>query len=133
MFPHCQKYLNPQVRANKLVNKIFFHSCPSRLASVASGIYHFHCRKKDVFQESENDKLHVWKMYKHQHIMFPWVLLLNFVFITYSYWQHGIFVWETSHCDILYLQLQGTVSKNMPKHASISKYQTVDRKASPVT
>ena len=28
-----QKYLNPQIRTNKLVNSIFYHPCPSRLAS----------------------------------------------------------------------------------------------------
>ena len=32
----CQEYLNPQVRTNKLVNSLFYHSCPSRLAS---GLY----------------------------------------------------------------------------------------------
>ena len=34
MYPHFQKYLNPQVRTNKLVNSVFYHPCPSRLASV---------------------------------------------------------------------------------------------------
>ena len=38
MFPHFQKYLNPQVRTNKLVNSVFYHPCPSRLAS---GIHPF--------------------------------------------------------------------------------------------
>ena len=33
MFPHFQKYLNPQVRTKKLVNSVFYHPCPSRLAS----------------------------------------------------------------------------------------------------
>ena len=33
MFPLFQKYLNPQVRANKLVNSFVYHSCPSILAS----------------------------------------------------------------------------------------------------
>ena len=28
-----QKYLNPQVRTNKLVNSVFYHDFPSRLAS----------------------------------------------------------------------------------------------------
>ena len=33
MFPLFQKYLNPQVRTNKLVNSVVYHPCPSRLAS----------------------------------------------------------------------------------------------------
>ena len=34
MFPLFKKYLNPQVRTNKLVNSVIvYHSCPSRLAS----------------------------------------------------------------------------------------------------
>ena len=33
MFPLFQKYLNSQVRNNKLVNNVVYHSCPSRLAS----------------------------------------------------------------------------------------------------
>ena len=33
MFPFFQKYLNPQVRTNKLVNSVVYHPCPSRLAS----------------------------------------------------------------------------------------------------
>ena len=33
MFPHFQKYLNPLVRAKKLLNSVFYHSCLSRLAS----------------------------------------------------------------------------------------------------
>ena len=33
MFPLFQKYLNPQVRANKLVNSFVYHPCPSILAS----------------------------------------------------------------------------------------------------
>ena len=36
IFRHFQKYLNPQVRTKKLVNNVFYHSCPlrSRLASL---------------------------------------------------------------------------------------------------
>ena len=33
MLPLFQKYLNLQVRNNKLVNSFVYHSCPSRLAS----------------------------------------------------------------------------------------------------
>ena len=33
MFPHFQKYLKPQARTNKLVIKVFYHPCHSRLAS----------------------------------------------------------------------------------------------------
>ena len=33
MFPHFQKYLNPQVRTNKLVNSVVYHLCLSILAS----------------------------------------------------------------------------------------------------
>ena len=33
IFPHFQKYLNPQVTTKKLVNSVSYHSCPSRLAS----------------------------------------------------------------------------------------------------
>ena len=33
MSPLFQKYLNPQVRTNKLVNSIVYHPCPSRLYS----------------------------------------------------------------------------------------------------
>ena len=33
MFPHFQKYLNPQIRTSKLVNGVAYHHCPSRLAS----------------------------------------------------------------------------------------------------
>ena len=33
IFPHFQKYLNPQVRTKTLVNSVFYHTCPSRLAS----------------------------------------------------------------------------------------------------
>ena len=41
IFPHFQKYLNPQVRTKKLVNNVFYHPCPSRLASQGyiSGIH----------------------------------------------------------------------------------------------
>ena len=38
MFSSFQKYLNPQVRTNKLVNSVVYHPCPSRLAS---GIHPF--------------------------------------------------------------------------------------------
>ena len=38
MFPLFQKYLNPQVRSNKLVNSVVYHSCSSWLAS---GIHPF--------------------------------------------------------------------------------------------
>ena len=34
MFPLFQKYLNTQVRTNKLVNSVVYHLCPSILASV---------------------------------------------------------------------------------------------------
>ena len=33
IFPHFQKYLNPQFRTKKLVNSVFYHPCSSRLAS----------------------------------------------------------------------------------------------------
>ena len=33
IFPHFQKYLNPQVTTKKLVNSVSYHSFPSRLAS----------------------------------------------------------------------------------------------------
>ena len=33
MFPLFQKHLNTQVRANKLVNSVVYHPCPSILAS----------------------------------------------------------------------------------------------------
>ena len=33
MFLLFQKYLNPQVRNNELVNSVVYYSCPSRLAS----------------------------------------------------------------------------------------------------
>ena len=33
MFPLCQKYLNHQVRTNKLVNSVLYHPCLLRLAS----------------------------------------------------------------------------------------------------
>ena len=33
MFPIFQKYLNPQVRTNKLVNSVVYHPCPLKLAS----------------------------------------------------------------------------------------------------
>ena len=33
MFPLFQKYLNTQVRTNKLVNSVVYHLCPSILAS----------------------------------------------------------------------------------------------------
>ena len=33
IFPHFQKHLNPQVRTKKLVNSVFYHSYPSRLAA----------------------------------------------------------------------------------------------------
>ena len=33
MFPLFQKYLNPQVRANKMVNSVVYHPCPSKLGS----------------------------------------------------------------------------------------------------
>ena len=32
IFPPFQKYLNPQVRINKLVNSVVYHPCPSILA-----------------------------------------------------------------------------------------------------
>ena len=33
MFSFFQKYLNPQVRAKKLVDSVVYHTCPSGLAS----------------------------------------------------------------------------------------------------
>ena len=33
IFPHFPKYLNPQIRTIKLVNKAFYHLCSLRLAS----------------------------------------------------------------------------------------------------
>ena len=33
MFPLFQKYFKPQVRTNKMVNSVFYHPCPSILAS----------------------------------------------------------------------------------------------------
>ena len=33
VFPHFQKYLKPQARTNKLVIKVFYHPCHSKLAS----------------------------------------------------------------------------------------------------
>ena len=36
MFPLSQKYLNPKIRTNKLVNNVVYHLSPSR---VASGIH----------------------------------------------------------------------------------------------
>ena len=38
MLPHFHKYLNPLVAIKKLVNSVFYHPCPSRLAS---GIYSY--------------------------------------------------------------------------------------------
>ena len=38
MFPYFRKYINPQVRNNKLVNSVFCHLWPSRLTS---GIHPF--------------------------------------------------------------------------------------------
>ena len=40
-FPHIQKYLNSQVRTIKLVNSVFCHPCPSRLASGIHPSYFF--------------------------------------------------------------------------------------------
>ena len=40
MSPVFQKYLNPHVRINNLVNSVVYHPCPSRLASLNSlGFY----------------------------------------------------------------------------------------------
>ena len=41
MFPHFQKYLNPQVRTKKLVNSVFYHPYSSRLASGIPFLYFF--------------------------------------------------------------------------------------------
>ena len=95
-------------------------------------VQNIHCRKIEVFKDSENDKLDVWKMWKHQHIMFSGVLLLKYVFIRYSYWQDYI---GEHHIVILFFIYSFIFSRNsFQKHIiSISKYQTVDTETFPAT
>ena len=77
IIPLFQKYLNPQVRTNKMVNSVVYHPCPARLASMI-----------------------------HLFILLSTFIYLSRIlkFMTLKFIENGLILWIIIHVPILHIK-----------------------------
>ena len=82
MFPFFQKYLNPHVTTNKMVNSVLYHPCSSRLASRIHLSYFFKLLRatslqntcwifSDLYISPCGKKLNLWCSHSEKMHWFP--------------------------------------------------------------
>ena len=102
MFSLFEKYRNPQVRTKKLANSVFYHPCPSRLAS---GICPYFFKLLRVLPLSR-------MLVEFSDLYIPPCVGKSFQYMVFTF-ENSLNLCIFTHCPVLHLELQVQFFENL--------------------